>query len=335
MSNFIGPFEVSHQEWWSYNSRFRGENYTGPINGSCTVPYQYITIDKDSDCNLCICDAWLPISVGKVTNFNSIEDVFASDIARILQKDVTDKKFTYCAIKHCNVIERHITFDRTQLSINIDDSCNLACPSCRRSQYLYSEGPVYDERVKSVERILEWLEKYDKPIHITTSGNGDCLASHIMRPLLKNYRPKPTQTFTIFTNGLLIKKVLADAPVLANVTEYKISIDAGTAEVYEVVRRPGKFSVLLENFNWLKENAKHQRVVLSFVLQKKNWRDLPNFMALCKRYDFDGEVVPLDDWATWSRPGPQNEIDVFKKLYLYKPPSIILYLFQCKPLIFG
>ena len=300
MPKLIGPFEVSDRDWFAFNNRPRGKDYTGPINGSCKIPYQFISIDKDSDCNLCICDAWLPIPVGKVTDFNSIEDVFNSERARLLQQDVTDKKFTYCAVKHCNVIDRDISFDRTQLSINIDDSCNLACPSCRNDRIMYSEGPIYDERIKSVERILSWLEQYDKPIHIITSGNGDCLASHIMRPLLKSYQPKPTQTFTIFTNGLLIKKILADAPVLNNVTEYKISVDAGSAEVYEVVRRPGKFDVLLENFDWLKENAPDTKVLLMFVLQQKNWRDIPNFIELCNRYGFKGGITPLDNWATWN-----------------------------------
>jgi organic radical activating enzyme len=312
---FIGPFEVETRDWWIFNNRVRGKDYAGPVHGSCRIPYQYITVDKDSDCNICACDAWLPIPVGKVTDFNSIDDVFTSERAQILQQDVTDKKFTYCAVQHCNVINQHLSYDCTQLSINIDDSCNLACPSCRRSQYMYDSGPIYDERIKSIERILEWLENYDQPIHITTSGNGDCLASHIMRPLLKKYQPKPTQTFTIFTNGLLIKKVLSDAPVLPYITKYQISVDAGSPDVYEIVRRPGKWSVLMENFAWLDQNKGNASVTLMFVIQQKNFRDLPKFAELCKQRGYTGSVSQLDNWATWSKPTepdePADRIDLF------------------------
>jgi len=280
----------------------RGRDYSGPISGSCKYPTQMISIDHDTDINLCHCDAWLPIPVGKVLDFNSIEEVFNSPIALELQKDVADKKFTYCAVTHCGVIDRHMSFNKTQLSINIDNSCNLACPSCRRESIMITDGEIYDLKVKSMDRILSWLEKYQDPIHITMSGNGDCLASYIMRNLIKTYQPRPNQTFTIFTNGLLMEKILPTAPLLSAVTQYKISIDAGSAEVYEVVRRPGKWSVLIDNLDWLKENKKSASVRLLYVVQNKNYKDLFNFANLCRTYGFRGIISQLDDWATWSRP---------------------------------
>lgn len=316
MAYNIGPFDVERQDWWLLHNRPRGQEYAGPIHGSCKAPYQVITVDKDSDCNLCICDAWLPIPVGKVTDFATIEEVFASQRARALQQDITiDKKYTYCAVQHCGVINKDIDYQYAQLNINIDNSCNLACPSCRREQIMYDSGPVYDERVKSVERMLEWLEKYEEPIQIIASGNGDCLASHIMRPLLKNYKPKHTQRFTIFTNGLLLKKVLTDAPILPNINKFQISIDAGSAEVYEVVRQPGKWSVLMDNFDWLDKNRGDARVSLIFVVQQKNFRDLPKFAQLCKERNYNGNISQLDDWATWSKPLEPHEdpkkVDLF------------------------
>ena len=134
------------------------------------------------------------------------------------------------------------------------------------------------------------------------SGNGDVLASSIMRPLIKNFRTRDQQTFTIFTNGLLIKKQINDGmPIFDNVTNFKISIDAGSKEIYEDVRRPGKWELLLENFDYLVELKKHRNVNLSFALQNKNYKDIPNFIELCYRYGFYGSIHQLDDWGTWAQ----------------------------------
>jgi molybdenum cofactor biosynthesis enzyme MoaA len=128
-----------------------------------------------------------------------------------------------------------------------------------------------------------------------------------MRPIVQNFQPKATQTFTLFTNGLLIKKQLSEGmPIFNNITNFKISVDAGSKEVYEDVRRPGKWSVLLENFDYLANLKKHRSVELSFALQNKNYKDIPAFIELCQRYDFQGRIHQLDDWGTWAQINAEN-----------------------------
>jgi sulfatase maturation enzyme AslB (radical SAM superfamily) len=126
------------------------------------------------------------------------------------------------------------------------------------------------------------------------------LASAIIRPLIKKYKPKTNQTFKLFTNGLLIKKQLADANILDNVTEFSISVDAGSQAVYENVRRGGSWSVLLENFDYLKSINKNRLTTLNFAVQKNNFNDLQNFVDVCNRYNFNGAIHGLDNWGTWN-----------------------------------
>jgi uncharacterized Fe-S cluster-containing radical SAM superfamily protein len=308
--------KLSQGAQWQYSTFERGNSHPGPINHSCKYPFQIITVNQETECVLCHCDAWLPISVGKAIDFDSIEDVFNSAIARELQEDVASKKFTHCAVKVCGILNSNRAFKETQLYINIDNSCNLSCLSCRRQQFMITEGPEFDHKVKTMAKILSWLEKYQDPIHITISGDGDCLASHIMRPLVKTYEPLPNQTFTLFTNGLLMKKNLPGVPMLKKVTHYRISVDAGSREVYEHVRRPGKWSVLQDNFDWLVENRNGAQVNLAYVFQRNNMHDLENFAKMCKERGFHGEVSALENWATWSRPADfqgtlVNGVDVF------------------------
>jgi sulfatase maturation enzyme AslB (radical SAM superfamily) len=295
-------FNLEPQYLFKLLSMPRGVNSRTSIGNRCNLPFYNITVDYLGNCFLCSCDGWLPLPVGQVQDFSNIESLLSSEIAKVLQKDVGDGMFSWCAVDHCGIRYRNIIIDRVSLSINIDESCNLHCPSCRRDPIMITSGPDYDKKVKDVNTILGWLEQYNDPIHITMSGNGDVLASSIMRPLVKNFRPRDQQTFTIFTNGLLIKKQINDGmPIFDSITNFKISVDAGSKEIYEDVRRPGKWEVLLENFDYLVELKKHKNVNLNFALQNKNYKDIPNFIQLCNRYGFRGYIHQLDDWGTWNQ----------------------------------
>jgi MoaA/NifB/PqqE/SkfB family radical SAM enzyme len=133
------------------------------------------------------------------------------------------------------------------------------------------------------------------------TGNGDPLASAIMRPLLHNYIPPENQTIRLFTNGLLLEKQLSDNPIVKNITQYFISIDAGSKEVYERVRLGGQHRLLLKNFDFLRGlvDSTGASVLLKFVLQRDNWADMEPFVLLCKRYNFNGVINRLEDWGTW------------------------------------
>jgi MoaA/NifB/PqqE/SkfB family radical SAM enzyme len=282
----------------------RGKNYKIPIENSCNVPYYTITVDSDSNCILCGCDGWLPIPVGKVDEFHSIKEVFDSPVAKMLQNDIDQKKFTWCAIEHCGIVYKNCLNDYLKtgynLNINIDNSCNLACPSCRREIVTISSGSEYEKKIRDTDRILTWLEKFEHPINISLGGNGDALASLVCRNLIKNYNYRPTQRFFITTNGLLLKKVMPDSALMPAVFSYSISVDAGSKEVYENVRRPGKWNILLENLEWLANNKQNAIVTLNFVMQNENYQDLKSFVELCQKFGFNGQVQPLNNWGTWN-----------------------------------
>jgi molybdenum cofactor biosynthesis enzyme MoaA len=278
----------------------RGKNYHKQIENFCRMPFTHVSVDQNSDCFLCHCEGWLPIPVGKVSDFESLDDVWNSPIAKMLQSDIEQKKFSWCAVTHCGILNNNIAKKNYTLAINIDDSCNLACPSCRRELRMLEHGEDYAKKIKDLDRIMQWLDKFTQPIMISLGGTGDALASHIVRNLIKNYRYKDGQTFQITTNGLLLKKVISVSSIKDAISNFSVSVDAGTKEVYEDVRRPGKWSVLLENLLWLSENRGKSSVVLNFVVQNKNFNDLPAFVELCQRFSFVGSIQPLNDWGTWN-----------------------------------
>ena len=285
----------------SYNTIPRNRDLKLTINNHCDAPSRELVIDWKGDCFVCGCEAWLPISVGKITDFDRLADIWSNPTAQQLQADIDSGAFTHCAVDRCGIVD-HDKINRTHVvSINVDESCNLRCPSCRRDTIMITQGEDYDRKLAQVNHTKNLLESFDQPCTIVMSGNGDPLASSIMRPLIKEFQPRPNQSIRLFTNGLLLEKQLDDSPILNHISQYFISIDAGSAPVYEQVRLGGKFSQLIANLDWLKRTRARTgaEVLLKFVLQRTNYQDMQNFCRLCIDYGFNGVIHRLEDWGTW------------------------------------
>ena len=296
----------------SYKSIPRNKDLGLTIANSCDFVSRVLVVDRAGECFICACEAWLPLSVGNILDFGTLQDIWLTPAAVTLQQDIAQKKFTHCAVDRCGILhndQRAVDYtgrrdvdDCYYISINIDDSCNLQCPSCRSDLKMETSGSDFDRKSKMVDHLIQLLEKFDQPAHVIMTGNGDPLASAIMRPLLHNYRPPENQTIRLFTNGLLLEKQLSNNPIVNNVSQYFISIDAGTKEVYERVRLGGHHKQLLKNFDFLRGliDTTGATVLLKFVLQRDNWADMEAFILLCKRYNFNGVINRLEDWGTWN-----------------------------------
>lgn len=293
----------------------RGQDWKEPITNHCDNPFTVLSVDLSGNCFLCKCEAHLPIAVGNILDFSDLTEVWNNPIAQELQQTILDRSYKYCAVQHCGILNQDLRSNQYYLSINIDESCNLACPSCRRELINHTSGTQFDQKSVMVQHLVNLINKFDQPLHLTMSGNGDPLASLIMRPLILNWQPKANQTIKLFTNGLLMRKLLPDSPILPYIQEFQISVDAGSESVYEVVRRPGKFSVLQDNLQWLASNKPPNSTVrLMFCLSVNNYTDIVNFASMCSKFGFIGEITKIEDWSTFdnfteqdimSTPGPE------------------------------
>jgi MoaA/NifB/PqqE/SkfB family radical SAM enzyme len=293
------PYYLQHQ----YNLYDRTKK--SGIRFSCNLPEKVLSIDNQGNCFLCICDGWLPVSVGHIMSFNTIEEVWQSPIAKALHKDIViDKNFTWCSVDYCGIRDQNKQTERYLININIDESCNLQCPTCR-SQYMnFTKGPIYDKKLKWADHIVELLKTFNNDCTITMSGNGDPFASLIYRPMLMNTVVNVKHQYRIMTNGLLLKKLLKKSSIYKNIKEYSISIDAGDTETYERVRLKGKWNVLIENLDFLKQELIDQKdisVVLNFCLHKENLSSLKNFVELLEKYQWQGNVQALEHWGAYDQ----------------------------------
>jgi len=305
------PYYLKHQ----YNLYDRTPK-TG-ITNICNIPEKTLTIDNQGNCLLCVCDGWLPISVGHITNFNSLEEIWRTDLAKKIQKDVADKNYTWCSVDYCGIKNMNKVMDHHYISINIDESCNLQCPTCRSFFMNFTNGKIYENKLIWANHIVKLLDGFDKPTTIAISGNGDPFASLIYRPLLMSTKSNDKHRYRIMTNGLLLKKLLTKTSVYSNITEYSISIDAGDAETYEKVRLRGKWNNLLENLNSLKEELKDKNKIvnLNFCLHKENLSSLLNFVELVEKYQWQGNIQSIEDWRTIKNFDYQNVLNNNNELF--------------------
>lgn len=289
------PIENQH----AYNSIPRNRDLKHKISYHCNAPSRVLVVDWKGDCFVCSCEAWLPVSVGKISDFQTLSAVWQNPVTLALQTDIDRGQFTHCAVDRCGVLDSDIRYDQYLVSINIDESCNLHCPSCRSEPVMVTSGAAFDLKLSQVNHMVDLLEEFDQPCRVVMSGNGDPLASAIMRPLIHRWRPRADHSVRLFTNGLLLGKQLTDSPILNHIDQYFISIDAGSAPVYERVRLGGRWDRLIENFDWLRDQQLPAQVLLMLVLQRENYRDIENFCELVIRYGWQGSITYLEDWGTW------------------------------------
>lgn len=291
----------------------------------CYHPFNSVTIDTRGECFVCVCQAWLPISVGNILDFNSLTEIVQSPKAREIQSSIVDGTYKYCDQHTCHLIARNeleTRLDHRPDTVNwivfaIDDSCNLTCPSCRTEMIFVNKGEEFEHRMKISSHITKLIQEHHQFLRFTLSGDGDPFASHVYRNILENLQlTKDDQVeIEIVTNGILAKSHWDRMTGIHNhVTRFKISFDAGSPEVYATTRRGGDWDKLIESseyiIKWKQKNYSDMEVVANFVVQTSNYKDIHNYVNITKKLGFD-EIAfqKVVDWGKWDTTGVNYFVD--------------------------
>lgn len=271
--------------------------------GACNYTSNVISIDNHGRIFACLCEAWLPWSVGHVMDFDSIDDIFQHPIRQEITASQDRGEYAYCDTGNCGV-EKSVRRLRTiQIYVGIDDSCQLSCPSCRLEPIFDKD---FDEKLPWVQRIMAWIEKYNALglIEILIGSHGDPFASKLYRLLMARLSAVEAPVrFQLRSNGLLLTRYLHELEILPRLTQLEISIDAASAETYEKVRKPAKWQTLLDNLEFcqeVKSKYKQFRMQGNFVIQADNFREIPEFIDLCSKYQMTPNFTMLQNWNTFS-----------------------------------
>jgi MoaA/NifB/PqqE/SkfB family radical SAM enzyme len=291
----------------------------------CPHPFESFELRHNGDVHTC-CPAWLPVPIG---NFHrqKPDEIWNSAAAQVIRSSILDGSYRYCSRIHCTAIvnrrlprradladpyhqeivaRKLVRLERRPLRVLMsqDRSCNLSCPSCRTNAILARKNE--QDRLNEIfETVILPLLRDARQVKIT--GSGDPFASGHYRHVLKRLsrREFPQLRVQLQTNGLLLDRRAWDELGLDGLVESVwVSIDAALPETYAIVRRGGSFDRLLQNFRFLealRRQGRIGRLRLDFVVQARNFREMPDAVAIARAFGFDRIYFQMvRNWGTFT-----------------------------------
>jgi len=281
----------------------------------CHLPFTHMSTGFRGETFPCSCPAWVPFSIGNISEAESADAIWNSDAAQEIRRSILDGDFRYCSRTQCSFIsaqklplkseiirpklrayiDQHLTRisdEPEMVELNHEPTCNLACPSCR-TEIVAAKSEELDVYAAASERvILPLLKKVQGRTYIT--GGGEAFASKHFRSILRtlNRAEYPGLLVYLITNGQLITPYRwSEFPNLPEMLEIvSVSIDAARAETYEQLRRPGKWATLMKNLEFIAGMRRANRIPLfgvNFVVQQANFREMLEFVALADSLSAD------------------------------------------------
>lgn len=267
---------------------FKGKNI-------CNHPFSNIEVDRMGHVHCC-CRFHLPEIFGNIYE-NSFEDVWNSETAQTIRKNVMNDDYSLCNKNTCvylakknfdsryDIEEKDISPKMKKypkyVSFCHDKECNLACIICRDKIWRNSE-----EELKKLNEQIEtkFLPMLKDAEFVSISANGDPIASRHSRLLIKRiHETYPNIKFELFTNGTLLNEEnLKDLGIINNLYSVKISIHSAHKETYAKMIRNGElyYDKLIKNLEYISKLREkyHFDLLLLFVTTSLNYKDIPDFI---------------------------------------------------------
>ena len=295
----------------------------------CSRPFKWFEITPSGDVYAC-CPTWLPKPIGNILQ-QSVNEIWNSKRAQTIRRSMLDGTFRYCNKLLCpnlqlltssvqkvtDVRDKDVRFaidhnattlpygPRT-INCGFDRSCNLSCPTCRLNTII-ATGKDKERVWKIIDTVEREAARDLHELYIT--GSGDPFGSPHFFTWLRRMKLKDfpsLKTIHLHTNGQLFTPKTWQ--MMSNINNFirsvEISIDAATPETYAVNRRGGNFKRLTENLAFiqkLRSSGKLRFVCISFVIQANNFREVPMFIRMRERFNFDvAYFSQLVNWGTFT-----------------------------------
>lgn len=315
----------------------------------CLQPFTNVDVHSNGGVRCCS-ESWMRAWVGNIKD-QSLSEIWNGDAIKQIRSSILDGSYSFCdwhqcpfysndehylftraeledpssldpvrrarVMKHKNWI-RAILDGKTEVDIHpanynfaYDESCNLACPSCRTRTIGFVRGPEYEARKQIQDDVLTFIESagFNNVGRINISGSGEPFSSKVFREFLYNFdgEARKNLDINIQSNGVLFDENAWQKmhKIQANINEVLISIDASTEETYDKVRVNGDFPKLMSNLQFLStlyKAGKIRRLMLAFVVQQLNFREMRGAIELGKALGVERIVFNLlNDWETWTK----------------------------------
>ena len=302
----------------------------------CSVPWESLIVNRNGECYICHSPAWLPVSIGSILDYDNLFDLLNSDRAKSIRTEILENRYMYCNQNICGSFFGKLNKNQfkqkettTELKItrtypanaevtrlpyrvvfDFDQTCNYQCPSCRTELVNYNTGPESEvnrmvvEKIKTV--ILSAYSKIQYPRTFRWAGGEPFISraySDLWEYIIKLNNPNLKNV--IQTNGsYFTKKQDLLIKMIPYISKLSVSIDAGSADTYKLIRVNGVWENLLTNCYLMADLIKDYpdiEYTSDFITQFGNYKEIPQYIKICKELQFKKIVISkMWNWGTWS-----------------------------------
>ena len=200
-----------------------------------------------------------------------------------------------------------------RMIVSLTNNCNLRCLMC--GQHFEAKYTIDESRFEYIKNNIPYLEE------VKWQG-GEVFLYKAFDELLRQCN-KYDVTQLIATNGLLLNKENIRLINNENVNIH-FSIDGTTKEIYEKIRVGGKFELLLEKMELVKQFVRKDKKLMAFVVMKLNYKQIKDAIFFAIKYGF-GKIrfqrIIAFSFCKDLELTKEEELEAIKEIEYYKNKS--------------
>ena len=283
----------------------------------CLIPFTRLSVHHHGYCYSC-CPNWTKLrNVGRLTDDNSIMEIWNNENMQYLRKAILDDKLEkVCDFKYCPIAikneylnletlkndDRNLNqiIDRIMAGRTIMDNppylfevansgrCNLKCIMCESNDKFRKNDDCFDEKLftKIIPEILPDLSR------LLLAGNGEVFFNPYSRKFLQTLDSNcyPALKIQLLTNGTMFTPELWESIRHNRFESIYVSIDAASKETYQNIRKNGDWDSLQRNLDLISELRRQNLFsffFINFIVMKSNYQEMKDFADLGRKLGCD------------------------------------------------
>ena len=176
--------------------------------------------------------------------------------------------------------------------------CNANCKMCPRQDMTRNLGIM---SFKLFRKIVDECAKNDVS-RLELSFYGEPLIDPLLEEKIRYAKSNHIGKVDLFTNASLMNENRSRKLIFSGIDQIIVSFDGATKKTYETIRQDLVFENVIDNllkFIELKENLglNEPEICVHMVLLKENYREVDDFLSMCKELKVSGSIVGAHDWG--------------------------------------
>jgi radical SAM protein with 4Fe4S-binding SPASM domain len=225
------------------------------------------------------------------------------------------------------------------LTLETTNLCNIACIKCPRADLTRPLGFMdFDFFKKVIDESLQ----YGKRSHIGMVMLGEATMHPRLVDMVSYMSEKgATEDITLNTNALLLDEKMSEELIRAGLDSIRFSIDASTAETYNLLMQRNRFERFVDNIQGFLDVKKRlgytaPKTIIRVTLSDENKDELEEIRLRWENQADEFEIVPAMNWAgsiSLKSPHPMPYIDraamgpcteLWHTMYIYQNGEVAL-----------